>query len=118
MTLLMLPRGLADASSRPGSSSSSVLKDLRVYSQQPAGRDGGVSTGSTSSWAGSEMSRALPDGTLEVSGPEGSLQRVRPMEEATLISLPGWTLEAFSRHSTQSLGGTTLESMTPRSNMA
>lgn len=101
--MLMLPGTLAAG---PRSAS---LKGLRVYSQALGQNHSG--SNSTGSWVGGEISRALPDGSLEVCGLGGTLC-VRPMEEAAIVSLPRGTIDwpALSSPSVHGIRSVTLES--------
>lgn len=108
LRLLMLPE--EEHTQKAISAGGTLLKELRVYSQRPGVRAGAVSlsvaapsslpgTGSTlssgsGSWAGSAVTRAMEDGSLEVQDSDGSLRIVRPEHEVSLVALPAGTTAA------------------------
>jgi len=58
------------------------LDGIRVFSRRPGGGR------SASEWQSSDLRKALPDGSLEVTADEGSRSLVQPVREASLLALP------------------------------
>lgn len=87
MHMLMLP-GHTRGDNIEAGAKPRVASELTVYSRRlgSGASSGTASTGS--SWIGSSVSRALPDGSLEVSDCDGTTRRVNPAEEVALVALP------------------------------
>jgi len=88
----------------------SIAAGFRVFSRRPGGGDSGAAG---IGWVSCDVTRALEDGSLEVSDAGGSRFRLRPTEEASLIALPPGVTAASMATATMSAADSFVSDMAP-----